>query len=87
MWQEKIDKKDVDSNDCSIAFDDREYFEEKINDNLNCLNFATLDVGPVENEKCIISGFLEYPVLSATQLLGLSVFFRLLRRGSKIRPF
>ena len=50
VWQEKIEKKDVDSNDCSIAFDDREYFEEKINENINCLNFLMLEIEPVESD-------------------------------------
>ena len=51
LWSKKIDNRDVDSIDCGIAFEDRVYFEDKINDNLNCLNLATLEVGPIESEK------------------------------------
>ena len=51
LWSIKIDNRDVDSIDCGIAFEDRVYFEDKINENLNSLNFEMLEVGLVEGEK------------------------------------
>ena len=51
LWSKKIENRDVDSIDCGIAFEDRVYFEDKINENLNSLNFEMLEVGLVEGEK------------------------------------
>ena len=51
LWSKKIDNRNVDSIDCGIAFEDRVYIEDKINDNLNKLNFATIEESQVESEK------------------------------------
>ena len=51
LWSKNIENRDVDSIDCGIAFEDRVYFEDKINESLNSLNFEMLEVGLVEGEK------------------------------------
>ena len=51
LWSKKIDNRNVDSIDCGIAFEDRVYFEDKINNNIKCLNFAMLEVRRDESEK------------------------------------
>ena len=51
LWSIKIDNRNVDSIDCGIAFEDRVHFEDKINNNIKCLNFAMLEVRRDESEK------------------------------------